>query len=72
MLGSGYRGYEWPKVARSVYLKFGKTSSRMDYLSGISFKQIMLLNIKHINQIIKLLNIDNEDEMSNTYGCSPV
>ena len=58
-----------PDVLKTMfYLKFGKTSSRMDYLSGISFKQIMLLNIKHINQILKLLNIDNEDEMSNTYG----
>lgn len=58
-----------PDVLKTMfYLKFGKVSSRMDYLSGISFKQIMLLNIKHINQIIKSLNIDNEDEMSNTYG----
>lgn len=61
--------FDSPEVLKTIfYLKFGKTSSRMDYLSGISFKQIMLLNIKHINQILKLLNIDNEDEMSNTYG----
>lgn len=50
------------------YLKFGKTSTRMDYLEGISDKQIIYLNVKHINQILKLLNINNEDEISNTYS----
>ncbi len=50
------------------YLKFGKISLRMDYLNGISYKQIMLLNNKHINQIIKELNNENEDEISNTYS----
>ena len=58
-----------PNILKTIfYLKFGKTSHRMDYLNGISFKQIMLLNVKHINQILKLLNIDNEDELSNTYS----
>lgn len=50
------------------YLKFGKTSRRMDYLNGISFKQIMYLNVKHINQILKLLDLENEDEISNIYS----
>ncbi len=50
------------------YLKFGKISRRMDYLNGISFKQIMYLNVKHINQILKLLDLQNEDEISNTYS----
>lgn len=58
-----------PNILETIfYLKFGKTSSRMDYLNGISFRQIMLLNVKHINQIIKSLNIENEDEMSNIYS----
>lgn len=50
------------------YLKFGKTSRRMDYLNGISAKQLIYLNIKHINQILKSLNIENEDELSNLYS----
>lgn len=50
------------------YLKFGKTSRQMNYLNGISFKQIMYLNVKHINQILKLLDLKNEDEISNTYS----
>ena len=58
-----------PDILKTVfYLRFGKISSRMDYLNGISFIQIMQLNIKHINQIINLLNIDDEDEMSNIYS----
>lgn len=59
----------FPNILKTIfYLKFGKVSSRMDYLNGISFKQIMLLNVKHINQILKSLNISNEDEMSNIYS----
>ena len=50
------------------YLKFGKLSQRMDYLNGISPKQLMYLNIKHIKQILKSLNIENEDELSSLYS----
>lgn len=50
------------------YLKFGKTSYRMDYLTGITVKQIMYLNVKHINQILKSIKLENEDELSNTYS----
>lgn len=58
-----------PNILKSIFfLKFGKISRRMDYLNGISVKQLMYVNIKHINQIIKALDIQNEDEMSNTYS----
>ena len=50
------------------YLKFGKVERRMDYLSGISPKQLIYLNNKHINQIVKKLNLENEDELSNIYS----
>lgn len=50
------------------YLKFGKVAKRMDYLNGISIKQLLLLNVKHINQITKVLNLENEDELSITYA----
>lgn len=63
--------FSFPDILKTIfYLKFGKTASRMDYLNGITFKQIMLLNVKHINQILKLLDFSNEDEMSNIYGCA--
>ncbi len=52
------------------YLKFGKTSSRMDHLHGITPKQLLYLNHKHINQILKSLNLENEDELSIIYGCA--
>lgn len=50
------------------YLRFGKISRRMDYLNGITKNQLMYLNVKHINQILKLLNVENEDEISNIYA----
>ncbi len=60
-----------PEPLKTIfYLRFAKTSRRMDYLNGISLKQIMYLNVKHINQIIKLLDLENEDEISNTYSYS--
>lgn len=52
------------------YLKFGKTSSRMDHLHGITPKQILYLNNKHINQILKSLNLENEEELSIIYACA--
>lgn len=58
-----------PDALKTIfYLKFGKTAQRMDYLNGISPKQLIYLNVKHVNQILKLLNLENEDEMSNTYS----
>lgn len=58
-----------PDVLKTIfYLKFGKTTQRMDYLNGISDKQLIYLNIKHINQILNSLNIPNEDELSNLYS----
>ncbi len=58
----------------AFYLKFGKTSNRMDYLNGISFKQIEYINVKHINKIVKELQEKTyfayEDELSNTYSCA--
>jgi len=50
------------------YLKFGELAERMDYLNGISAKQLMYLNVKHIHQILKKLNMENEDELSNLYA----
>ena len=58
-----------PDFSKMVfYLKFGKTSQRMDYLHGISYKQLIHLNVRHINQIIKELNLDNVDELSSYYA----
>ena len=64
-----------PNILKTTfYLKFGKISDRMDYLNGISFRQIKYLNVKHINKIIKELlektAFGYEDELSNTYSCA--
>ena len=61
--------FNFPDTTKTVfYLKFDKISENMIYLNGITSKQIMYLNIKHINQILKLLDIENEDEISNIYA----
>lgn len=49
------------------YLRFGLVSTRMDYLDGITKDQLMNVNVKHINQIIRSLHVPNEDEISNIY-----
>lgn len=64
-----------PNILKTAfYLKFGKIANRMDYLNGISYKQIEYLNVKHINKIIKELLektvFGYEDELSNTYSCA--
>lgn len=61
-----FTGPEYRKTM--VYLRFGMISRRMDYLHGITKNQLMYLNVKHINQILKLLHIPNEDEISNIYA----
>lgn len=58
-----------PNVNKTIFfLKFNKTSRRMDYLDSITGEQLLKLNIKHINQLIKLLDDENEDEISLTYA----
>lgn len=58
-----------PDILKTVfYLKFGKISDDMNYLDGISPTQIMCLNVKHINQILNSLKLENEDELSNIYS----
>lgn len=52
----------------AFYLKFGKIADRVNYLNGISFEQLKCLNVKHVNQIVKSLKLENEDEISNIYG----
>lgn len=61
--------FKYPDFFKTIfYLKFGKISTRMDYLNGISEEQLIKINVKHINQIIKHLNIENEDELSKYYS----
>lgn len=52
------------------YLRFNKISQRMDYLNGISVYQIMNINIRHINMILKYLEpyVKYDDELSNIYS----
>lgn len=58
-----------PNVNKTIFfLKFNKTARRMDYLDSITGEQLLKLNVKHINQLVKLLYDENEDEVSLTYA----
>lgn len=50
------------------FVKFGLSSRYMDYLNGISPKQILNLNVKHINKISKYLQDESQDEISDIYS----
>lgn len=50
------------------YLKFGVTDRNMTYIEHFSLEQLLKLNPKHINTIVKKINIENEDEISNIYA----
>lgn len=50
------------------FVKFGLSSRYMDYLNGISPKQILNMNVKHINKISKYLQDDSQDEISDIYS----
>lgn len=57
-----------PSSLRTIfYLKFNQLFSQINYLHGISSFQLLSLNVKHINQILDHLRIENEDELSNIY-----
>lgn len=61
--------YYLPSTNKTIFfLKFNKTSRRMDYLDSFSSEQLLKLNVKHINQLVKLLEDENEDEVSLTYA----
>lgn len=50
------------------YLRFNLTAANMDYLYGISVKQLMRINVKHVNRIVKLVFDPESDELSDAYS----
>ena len=40
----------------------------MDYLYGIDVRQLMKINVKHINKIVQLLYDPEQDELSDSYS----
>lgn len=50
------------------YLRFANISRNMNYLNSITDEQLMHINVKHINQILKVLHVEHEDELSNVYS----
>lgn len=61
--------FRTPSAFKTVfYLKFNQIFYWMNSFHGISSEQLLSLNVKHINQILGHLKIENEDELSNLYA----
>lgn len=52
----------------AFYIKFNIALATANYLVGISTDQVLKLNIKHINKLVKLLEDKSQDELSAIYG----
>lgn len=58
-----------PNDLKSVFfLRFNLTARNMDYLHGIDVRQLMKVNVKHINRIVQLLYDSEQDELSDSYS----
>ena len=61
--------FKAPNDLKSIFfLRFNLTARNMDYLYGISVRQLMFINVKHINRIVKLLFDPEQDELSDSYS----
>ncbi len=54
-------------VKSAFFLRFNLTAERMDYLHGFTVDQLLKLNVKHINRLVKLLYDAESDELSEVY-----
>ena len=58
-----------PNDLKSVFfLRFNLTARDMNYLHGIDVRQLMKVNVKHINKIVSLLYDSEQDELSDSYS----
>ncbi len=60
--------FNHPSDVKSVFfLRFNLTAQHMDYLNGFSVDQLMKLNVRHVNRLVKLLYDPESDELSEVY-----
>lgn len=52
----------------AFYQKFNISLNNTTYLNGISVEQILKLNVKHINKLVKFLEDKSQDEITAIYG----
>ncbi len=58
-----------PNDLKSVFfLRFNLTARNMDYLHGMDVRQLMKINVKHINRLVQLLYDPEQDELSDSYS----
>ena len=61
--------FSMPNDMKSIfYLRFNICALNMDYLHGLSVLQMVNLNVKHINRIVKLIDDQTNDELSDIYS----
>ncbi len=58
-----------PNDVKTVFfLRFNLTAQHMDYLRGFTVEQLMKVNVKHVNRLVKLLYDEESDELSDVYS----
>ena len=58
-----------PNDLKSVFfLRFNLTARDMNYLHGIDVRQLMKVNVKHVNKIVSFLHDSEQDELSDSYS----
>lgn len=58
-----------PNDLKSIFfLRFNLTAENMNYLHGIDVRQLMRINVKHINKIVQLIFDSEQDELSDSYS----
>ena len=58
-----------PNDLKSVFfLRFNLTARDMNYLHGMDVRQLMKINVKHVNKIVQLLFDPEQDELSDSYS----
>lgn len=58
-----------PDDLKSIFfLRFNLTARDMNYLHGIDVRQLMKVNVKHINKIVGFLHDSEQDELSDSYS----
>ena len=60
--------YNPDDLKSAFFLRFNLTARNMNYLHGIDVRQLLKVNVKHINRIVQLLYDPEQDELSDSYS----
>lgn len=60
--------YQPTDIKSLFFLRFNICGRFMNYLNGIFEKQLIKINVRHINKLVSYLNDSTQDEISDIYG----